>query len=172
MSQTVERLFRANVYVEGQGHAGAIEEIDLPSLKWAGADLKTIAMVGKSKLPTSLDELKVTMKGHLQADIVAVASDPTRFRNVQIRSNSVKWGGEGIEEEVAAVVYARGWFEEVNLGSVKGQENASGAQYVLHCVACKLQIGARVLFDIDLYQSKVVIDGTDVFATSNANLGI
>lgn len=172
MAQVIKRLFRGNVYLEGKGYAGSFEECDLPALKWAGSDLKGLAMVGKTKLPTAVDELKLTLKGHLDEAFAAQAGDCTRFLNVQVRSDQIEYGGDGIVAEKPVVAYCRGWFEEVNPGAVKGQEEGSGAQYVMVLVAYKLVVDGKILWDIDLFQNKCLVNGKDIFETANANLGL
>ena len=160
----VIRVVNARLYVEGWGFSGQIEEADIPALKWTPMELKNFGLKGKVKAPLGLDELKTTLKGHFDAGLVGLVSDPTRNTNFQIRADLADVSPIGIQKSGELVAFVRGWVEELNPGGLKGQAEAQGAQYVVHLVAYRLVAAGEELWDIDLLADRIVINGNEIWA--------
>lgn len=157
------RIVNGKLYVQGWGFSGQCEEAEIPALKWTPMELKNLGLHGKVKAPLCLEEFKASFKGHFDPELVALVGDPTQNINIQIRADLADVTPMGISKTGELVAFLRGWVEELNPGSVRGQQEAQGAQYVLHAVAYRLVAAGVELWDIDLLTDKVVINGNAIF---------
>ena len=59
---TIQTLYNANVYMNGENYAGRAEEVTLPDLKAKTVDHKPLSNIGAFKLPTGLDQMSMKIK--------------------------------------------------------------------------------------------------------------
>ncbi len=157
------RLTNARLYVDGWGFSGQCDEVDIPVLKWASMELRNLALHGKVKAPLSLEELRTTIKGSFDPALVALICDPTVFVNLQIRADLTDLGPLGISRGGEVVAFVRGWAEEINPGTVRGQQETQGGQYAFHLMSYRLVAAGTELWDVDLLSGRTVINGNTLF---------
>lgn len=168
----IGRLFRGNLILNGKSYAGSVSECDLPEINWTLADLKTIAQVGKLKAPNGLDDLKATIKGSFDPDLMRAAANPKQAVQIQIRSSYELIDAGGTMSEVPLVAFITGFISKGKPGTIKSLDQASEADFEVHCNTYKLVLDGTTLHDIDLFNNKCVVDGVNVFEQGNANIGV
>lgn len=167
----IGRLFRGNLILNGTSYAGSIHECDLPEVTWTLADLKSIAQIGKLKAPNGLDDLKCTMKGSFDPGLMKAAANPKKAVQIQIRSSYEKISAAGTDSEVPLVAFITGFISKGKPGTIKSLDQASEADFEVHCNTYKLVLDGVTLHDIDLFNNKCIVDGVNAFEQGNANIG-
>ncbi|WP_341822293.1 phage major tail tube protein [Wolbachia endosymbiont (group A) of Clivina fossor] len=159
-----------NVFVDGRGYAGKIDEITLPKLTIKTEEYRA----GGMDIPVSID---MGME-KLEADFTFAEYDKELFRLFGlIYGNSVAltirgmMQGSGIFGFEGVIINLRGIFREFDFGSWKPAEKAT-----LKCTVAahyyKLTIGARELIEIDAENMIRKINGVDQMALLQTVLGI
>ncbi|WP_250294800.1 phage major tail tube protein [Wolbachia endosymbiont of Oedothorax gibbosus] len=159
-----------NVFVDGRGYAGRIDEITLPKLTIKTEEYRA----GGMDIPISID---MGME-KLEADFTFSEYDTELFRLFGlINGNSVAltlrggMQGSGSNDIEAVIINLRGIFREFDFGSWKPAEKAT-----LKCTVAahyyKLTIGGNELIEIDAVNTIRKINGVDQMALLQAVLGI
>jgi len=159
-----------NVFVDGRGYAGRIEEITLPKLTIKTEEYRA----GGMDIPVSID---MGME-KLEAEFTFSEYDTELFMLFGlINGNSVSLTlrggiqGSGSNNIDAVVINLRGIFREFDFGSWKPAEKAT-----LKCTVAahyyKLIIGNKELIEIDAENMIRRINGVDQMALLQTVLGI
>ncbi|AAS14280.1 prophage P2W3, contractile tail tube protein [Wolbachia endosymbiont of Drosophila melanogaster] len=156
-----------NVFVDGRGYAGKIDEITLPKLTIKTEEYRA----GGMDIPINID---MGME-KLEADFTFAEYDSELFRLFGlIDGNSVsltlRGGMQGNDIE-AVIINLRGIFKEFDFGNWKPAEKAT-----LKCTVAahyyKLTIGGNELIEIDAENMIRKINGVDQMALLQTILGI
>ena len=156
-----------NVFVDGRGYAGKIDEVTLPKLTIKTEEYR----VGGMDIPINID---MGME-KLEADFTFSEYDTELFRLFGlINGNSVsltlRGGMQGNDIE-GVIINLRGIFKEFDFGSWKPAEKAT-----LKCTVAahyyKLTIGGNELIEIDAENMIRKINGVDQMALLQTILGI
>ncbi|WP_265045207.1 MULTISPECIES: phage major tail tube protein [unclassified Wolbachia] len=159
-----------NVFVDGRGYAGKIDEVTLPKLTIKTEEYRA----GGMDIPISID---MGME-KLEADFTFAEYDSELFRLFGlIDGNSVSLTlrgglqGSGSNDIEGVIINLRGIFKEFDFGSWKPAEKAT-----LKCTVAahyyKLTIGSNELIEIDAENTIRKINGVDQMALLQAVLGI
>ncbi|WP_341808435.1 phage major tail tube protein [Wolbachia endosymbiont (group E) of Neria commutata] len=159
-----------NVFVDGRGYAGKIDEITLPKLTIKTEEYRA----GGMDIPISID---MGME-KLEADFTFSEYDTELFRLFGlIDGNSVALKlrdglqGSGINNIEAVIINLRGIFKEFDFGSWKPAEKAT-LKCSLAAHYYKLTIGDKELIEIDTENMIRKINGIDQMALLQTVLGI
>jgi len=159
-----------NVFVDGRGYAGRIDEISLPKLAIKTEEYRA----GGMDIPVSID---MGME-KLESELTFAEYDSELFRLFGLINNNavsltLRGGlqGNGNSEAESVVVNLRGLFKELDFGSWKPAEKAT-----LKCIIAanyyKLTIDGKELIEIDAENMIRKIDGVDQMASMRTALGI
>ncbi|WP_174516918.1 phage major tail tube protein [Wolbachia endosymbiont of Cardiocondyla obscurior] len=158
-----------NVFVDGRGYAGRIDEISLPKLAIKTEEYRA----GGMDIPVSID---MGME-KLEAELTFSEYDSELFRLFGLINNNavsltLRGGLQGSNSEAESVVVnLRGLFKELDFGSWKPAEKAT-----LKCTVAanyyKLTIDGRELIEIDAENMIRKIDGVDQMTSMRTALGI
>ncbi|WP_425383684.1 phage major tail tube protein [Wolbachia endosymbiont (group A) of Microdon myrmicae] len=159
-----------NVFVDGRGYAGKIDEITLPKLTIKTEEYRA----GSMDIPINID---MGME-KLEADFTFSEYDTELFRLFGlINGNSVSltlrggMQGSGSNDIEAVIINLRGIFKEFDFGNWKPAEKAT-----LKCTVAahyyKLTIGSNELIEIDAENMIRKINGVDQMALLQTILGI
>ncbi|WP_264707919.1 phage major tail tube protein [Wolbachia endosymbiont (group B) of Agriphila straminella] len=159
-----------NVFVDGRGYAGRIDEISLPKLAIKTEEYRA----GGMDIPVSID---MGME-KLEAELTFSEYDSELFRLFGLINNNavsltLRGGlqGSGNSEAESVVVNLRGLFKELDFGNWKAAEKAT-----LKCIIAanyyKLTIDGRELIEIDAENMIRKIDGVDQMTSMRTALGI
>lgn len=146
-----------NVYVDGRGYAGRVEEVTLPKLTIKTEEYQGGGMTAPVEVDLGLEKLEMEM--------TFAEYDPELFKLFGLTDGSevaftIRGGIQGAGETLPVVVNVRGFFKELDFDNWKPSEKAS-----LKCsVACnyyKLSINNSVLIEIDPVNMIRSINGND-----------
>ncbi|XGA08486.1 MAG: phage major tail tube protein [Wolbachia endosymbiont of Xenopsylla cheopis] len=157
-----------NVFVDGRGYAGRIDELTLPKLTIKTEEYRA----GGMDIPVSID---LGME-KLEAELTFAEYDTELFRLFGLTDgNSVpltlRGGLQGNNNVEAVVINLRGTFRELDFGSWKSGEKAA-LKCMVNAHYYKLTIGGKELIEIDAENMMRKINGVDQLASLQMALGI
>ncbi|WP_265036327.1 phage major tail tube protein [Wolbachia endosymbiont (group A) of Anomoia purmunda] len=157
-----------NIFVDGRGYAGKIDEVTLPKLTIKTEEYRA----GGMDIPINID---MGME-KLEADFTFSEYDSELFRLFGLINNNavsltLRGGLQGSSDTESVVINLRGLFKELDFGSWKPAEKAT-----LKCMIAanyyKLTIDGRELIEIDAENMIRKIDGVDQMTSMRTALGI
>lgn len=149
-----------NVYVDGRGYAGRVEEITLPKLTIKTEEFQGAGMAAPVEIDMGMEKLEMEM--------TFAEYDPELFKLFGLTNGSevaftIRGALQGTGETSPVVVNVRGYFKELDFDSWKPAEKAT-----LKCsVACnyyKLTIDGVELIEIDPVNMVRNVNGSDQLA--------
>lgn len=170
-SIAVNRMTNANVYVNGTSQLGKVEEINLPEITHMLSEHKALGMIGKFELFTGVDKMECTLKWNaFYRDILIQFADPRKALNLQVRSSLETYNSQGLLTEVACVAYLTGQPKNFPAGNFKQHDNVE-ASSKMTLTAYKLEIDGQAVLEFDALANIYMVDGVDIFANYNRNIG-
>lgn len=158
-----------NLFVDGRGFAGQIEEINLPKLVMKGEEFRGGGMAAPIELDMGMEMMACDFTLiQYSADVLALFG--------LAAGNSVplvvREALESFDGTVTPVVHTmRGRIKEVDPGTSKSGDKAS-LKFMVSLTYYKLQHGSRVVQEIDVPNMIHSINGVDRLAAQRAALGI
>lgn len=146
-----------NLYVDGRGYAGRVEEITLPKLTIKTEEFQGAGMSAPVEIDMGMEKLEM--------DLTFSEYDPELFKLFGLTNGSeigfsIRGALEGNGETTSVVINSRGYFKELDFNSWTPAEKAS-----LKCsVACnyyKLTIDGVELIEIDPINMIRNVNGSD-----------
>ena len=162
-------LKNMNLFVDGRGYAGRVDEIELPKLAMQSEEHRAGGMDAPVEIELGMEKLEatVTLSDH----------DPELFKLFGlVNHQSIPFTVRGSIQAQGSpaepvVVQLRGGWKEIDPGTWKpGDKNvlkfAVGANYY------KLSIGGQDLIEIDVINLVRVVGGKDQLADIRGHLGL
>lgn len=158
-----------NLFVDGRGYAGQIEDFNPPKLTLATEDFRGGGMhapveitMGHEKLETDFSLIC------LDADILSKFS-VVEGAQVQFTAREAL---ESFDNTVTPVVHSmRGKIKEIDMGTAKPGEKAT-TRVSMTLTYYKLTHGARIVHEIDIPNMVWVKDGVDMLAAIRNAIGM
>ncbi len=165
MSAAAQILKNFNLYVDGRGYAGNVDEVQLPALNIVGEDYRAGGMDAPAEIDMGMEKLEATFKlskwetdvdGLFGKDILAT------FRGaVQDLTGAVK----------ACVVNMRGRIHAIEPDAATPGAKAARS-YRMPLTAYSYVVDGVTVHDIDVLNCKRVIGGTDQLEAIREAIGI
>lgn len=146
-----------NLYVDGRGYAGRVEEITLPKLT-----LKTEEFLGAGmSAPVEID---MGME-KLEMDMTFAEYDKNLFKLLGLTNGAeiaftIRGAIQGIDAPESVVLNVRGFFKEMDFDSWKPAEKAT-LKCSVACTYYKLSVGGTELIEIDPANMIRNVNGSD-----------
>ncbi|WP_350649128.1 phage major tail tube protein [Pseudomonas sp. HY13-MNA-CIBAN-0226] len=164
-----QTLYLMNMFVDGINFAGDVPTLTLPKLKiktdeyrGGGMDAAIDMDQGMEKLEASFSTRGVRREALRYFGL----ADQTAFNSVFRGSYK---GQKGMT--VAVIATLRGMLSEVDPGDWKAGE-AAECKYAISVSYYKLEVGGRLMYEIDPVSCVRVIDGVDQLAAVRRDLGM
>lgn len=169
MPVAVNVLRNVNLFVDGRGYAGVIDEVSPPKLTVKTEEFRAGGMDGPVEIDQGIEKLECTLKtasidaGLLrQWGIARGALAPLTLRGaLQSEDGTVR----------AAVVQVRGRVKEIDWGAWKPGEKAQMTA-VVACRYYKLELDGETVHEVDVENMVRIVDGVDQLAAQRTALGI
>lgn len=171
MAITIKKLHNANVFINGVNMAGRATEVDLPDVKYKLHDAKNLGMFMATGVPVALEVLKLKIKAEFDPAYVALAVNPFDSSLVQIRGTISEWDSSGRVGEKGAVAICKGRFTDSKVAAIKAQETAT-CELEMTVDYYKLIAEGQTIYEIDVFNNKLVIEGDDKLADFKGNLSV
>jgi P2 family phage contractile tail tube protein len=167
MSLASAILKKFNLYIDGRGHAGEIDELQLPSFALVTEEHRAGGMDGPVAIDMGMEQLTAsfTLASAIKDSLTRFGiTDETTF----IARGSLA-GLRGTPEPMAVTM--RGKVVGLEPGAWSGGQKATWT-YNLSLTYIKVEVGGRVLFEIDVPNMIRIIDGVDQLAEHRKNIGL
>lgn len=162
-------LKNMNLFVDGHGNAGNIEEITLPKLTAKTEEFRNGGMDAPVEVEMGMEKLEMdfTLTRFDKTILKLFGLAPGNIKPLTIRGVLVSEDGT----KTAAVIQARGMLKEVDAGSWKAGDKAV-LKLTVALRYYKLLINDEVIHEIDIPNMIKIIDGNDQLAADRAILGL
>ncbi|GLS27370.1 phage major tail tube protein [Marinibactrum halimedae] len=157
-----------NLFVDGNGFAGLVEQVTLPKLSLKMSDIYNGGMDAPIDLEMGMDKLECSFSlSEYNADIIKQFG----LRNGAQVSLTMRGGLDAENGVVPVIVKLTGAWKDLDMGSWKPGEKAPlNANVTLRYY--KLTIGTEDLVEVDVVNMVRVIDGVDQLAEMRTAIGL
>lgn len=158
-----------NAFVEGIGYAGRVAEIEPPSFKVKGEEIRNGGMDGAKSVDMGIELLtaKLTFDEYLPEIMKAVGTGDTEGSRVQFRGAIQR----NAEDAIPVVIEMHGSFDEEELGTWKSGDKPQ-LSITVNLGYYKLTIDGDLIREIDVDNCVRNTGGIDRMASIRAAIGI
>jgi len=157
-----------NLFIDGRGYAGKVEEVNLPKLnikteefRAGGMDSPVFVDMGVEKLESSFTLLEYDKNVLKQFGLVSGNATQVTLRGAIQDDTTVS----------SVIVKLRGMYTEMDMGKISAGEKGT-LQCTLACRYYSLEIDGEKLIEIDIDNMTRVIGGVDKMAEIRNAIGI
>lgn len=158
-----------NVFIEGRGYAGQVEELTPPKLTLLTEEFRGGGMDASIALEMGMEALQAS-GSFIAWDIDLLKQWGKRGLNatrLTIRGAL----GEPDGSITPVVITLAGRFKTQDLGTLKAGDKAP-VRFEMDCTYYRMEHGVNIVHEIDVENMVRVIDGVDVLAEKRAALGL
>ncbi len=157
-----------NLFVDGRGYAGRVEEVSPPKLAIKTEELRAGGMDAPAEIDMGMEKL--------ETGFTLVEYDPEvlkQFGLVSGKAVQLTLRGALVDDTTTTpmVIKVQGMFKEIDFGKLK-----AGDKGAMQCnVACRyysLEIGGKKIVEVDIDNMTRVIDGNDQMAEVRNAIGL
>ncbi len=171
MSNFINIINNANVYLDGINFVGQAGEIKLPEIEVAFEEYKALGLVGTPSLPMGFNELEGEIEWN-SFDHRAKVKIYNPYQSVQlmVRNSVESYNSLGRVAQMPLVTTLGVMFSKAGLGTFKSKELADmPSSFKIHSINQKMD--GRELLHLDVFSNQFRVDGIDQLAQWRKNLG-
>lgn len=167
----INRITNANVYFDGVGLLGQVEECSLPQVKNIKTEHKVLGLQFKPKFTSGVDSMETKFKWNsFYPDVLMKVANPYKTIKVQVRGHLQTWDSSGNSSNQKIVAFMTIVPSDFPQFSFKPQDNIE-AENTCDVFYYKLQIGDKEVLEIDVLANIHKVNGVDLLADYRANIG-
>jgi len=171
MAISVNKLYNANVYVNGTSFLGRAEEVTLPKVQAKMVEHKALGMVGVVETPAGIEKMEAKIKwSSLYPEVLEYMANPHKALSIQVRASLETYDSTGRIAEVPVVAYMTVQFKNFPGIGFKHQDNAE-VDTDMAVSYYKLQIDGEDYIEVDAYANIWKVKGEDILEQYKANIG-
>lgn len=163
-----------NLYIGDKNCFATASEISTPEIKFKSVESETIASVGSADLNTGKIEpmeAKFTLTGFSE-HVFGEIANPYKSVEITVYGNIMEYDGDEVcANKPAALFLTCSTSAFKLLADKKGHDNVS-QEITVKPSAAKLQIDGKSLFEVDVNNNILKVNGKDLRSEINANLGL
>jgi len=168
---SVNKLYNANVYVNGTNFLGRAEEVTLPKVQAKMVEHKALGMVGVIETPAGIEKMEAKIRwSSLYSEVLGDMANPYKAVSIQVRASLETHDSTGRIAEVPVVAYMTAHFKNFPGIVFKHQENAE-VETELAVSYYKLQVDGEDYIEVDAFANIWKVEGYDILAKYKANIG-
>lgn len=168
---SVNKLYNANVYVDGTSFLGRAEEVTLPKVQAKMVEHKALGMVGVIETPAGIEKMEAKIKWNsLYPEIIAAFAHPYQTLQIQVRASLESYDSTGKVSEVPVVAYMTVSFKNFPGIGFKHQDNAE-IETDLSVSYYKLAIDGEDYIEVDAFANIWKVKGEDILEQYKSNIG-
>ncbi|SEN18731.1 hypothetical protein SAMN04487857_111101 [Pseudomonas sp. ok272] len=164
-----QTLYNMNAFIDGINFAGDITSVTLPKLALKTEEHRAGGMDAPIEMDQGMEKMEASFAGRgvrPEAMKFYGLADQTAFNAVFRGSYK---GQKGATVSVVATI--RGLLKEIDPGDWKAGD-AGEFKYAVACSYYKLEVGGRLMYEIDPVACVRVINGVDQLASVRRDLGL
>lgn len=157
------------LFKQGRGQFGTAEELKLPDLKWKTEDYMGGGQLGTRTLGLVLEALEIEAKlNSYEADIYGEALQaPGRSQNWRVMGSMIVPG----EDEVPLKIEFTGALLDMSRDTMKPGAKTLATPKWKDVTYYKETVGGVTMYEIDLLNQILIVNGVDQMAIRRRNLG-
>jgi len=168
----VNKLYNANVYVNGISFLGRAEEVTLPKVQSKMVEHKALGMVGVIETPAGIEKMEAKIKwSSLYPEVLGEAANPYKAVSIQVRASLETYDSTGRIVELPVVAFMTAQFKNFPGIAYKHQDNAE-VETDLAVSYYKLQIVGKDYIEVDVFANIWKVEGEDILAMYKTNIGV
>jgi hypothetical protein len=173
MPTKINRVTNANLVIEGGSTLGQVSKVELPDLTAIMVEHEGIGLLGKTKFFAGYETMEATFTFNaFYPDTLRQIGDPYQRLSLALYANMDVMDGGGLAEQIGVVTLVQGTFMNFPLGSFSQMENVDGLDLKMCVTYIKQVIGGADIFEFDAINSLLRVNGVELSATLNRNLGL
>lgn len=167
----VNKVYNANVYINGKSFLGRAEEITLPSLKAKMVEHKALGMYGVIETTAGLEKMEAKIKWNsLYPEVLGEMANPYKTHQLQVRASLETHDSSGRIAEVPVTIFLTAQFKTFPGFGFKHQDNVE-IETELSVNYYKLVIDGKEIVEADFFANIWKSNGEDILAKYKANIG-
>lgn len=166
---TTPKVLRGfNLFVDGQGYAGMTEEVELPKLALKTEEFRPGGYDAPIEMDLGMEKIECSFTlADFNPDVLALFG---LGHNAPVACTIRGALGHGDTEVTPVVVNLQGMWREVEPPKLKAGEKME-LKATVSCKYYRLEVGGRVVHEIDIENMTRIIDGVDQMAATRAAIG-
>lgn len=162
-------LKNINLFVDGQGHAGEVEEVTPPPLTLVTEDFRAGGMDAPVKLDMGMEAMEASFSMASYNAALLSQFGVSEGNSVQCTLRGAIESFDGTVKPIT--INLRGKITSVDEGTwAPGQKPQ--IQYTMNCIYYKRQVDGRLIHEIDIENMKRIVDGVDRLEEIRAAIGV
>ena len=160
-----------HLVIDGASYYGQVKGVELPDLESETTDKMSAGGIGTQELPRILSAMEATITTSQYSDeLVAIGADHYTTRQFQLLA-SIGEMGNGATDSKQKIVTLTGRVKSYSGGEMDAESEIE-QELTLAVDAYKQEYDGSVLHDVAIDPPKWIVNGTNLIAQRNANLGI
>ncbi len=159
-----------NLYIDGRGYAGLVEEITLPKLELKTEEYEAAGMAGSVELDLGMSGMQLDFTLSEYSTEVIKLWGIADAGGINARFLGAAVAGDGSSTD-AIEISARGRWKTMDFGSTKKKELAK-LKVEMPLTYYRYNLNSATLIEIDMISGKRIVNGTDLSAALLSALGI
>lgn len=170
MAIAINKLTNANIYINNVDLIGRAEEVTLPDVTYKMVEHNGLGMLGAVEFFSGIEKMEASIKWGAIYQEVAELADPFKVHKFDLCGNLQSWDSSGLIQETKYKVHMEAAFKNFPTGMFKARENVDMSTK-MNVFSIKVEIGAVSVFEFNATTNKLTVNGKDLTAKYNANLG-
>lgn len=167
----VNKLYNANVYVNGASFLGRAEEVTLPKVQAKMVEHKALGMFGVVETAAGIEKMEAKIKWNsLYPEVLGEIANPYKSVSIQVRASLETYDSTGRIAEKPVTAFMTAQFKNFPGIGFKHQDNAE-VETDLAVSYYKLTIDGEDIIEADVFANIWKVNGEDILATFKANIG-
>lgn len=168
---SINKLYNANVYVNGVSFLGRAEEVTLPKVQAKMVEHKALGMFGVIETAAGIEKMEAKIKwSSLYPEVIGEAANPYKSVSIQVRASLETHDSTGRIAEVPVVAFMTAQFKQFPGVGFKHQDNAE-VETELTVSYYKLTIDGKDYIEVDAFANIWKVEGEDILAQYRTNIG-
>lgn len=171
MAIQVNKMYNANIYVDGNELLARAESVELPKMKWKQVEHKGLGMFAMTEFPAGLEKMTAKIKWNsFYQDVLLKNADPFTNVQLQVRSSLETYDSTGRASQVPVVCFLTARYQDLDLGNFQQHENVD-SETNLTVTSVKLIVNGAPIVEADALANIYKVNGNDLLSTWRKNLG-
>ncbi|GHT07787.1 hypothetical protein AGMMS49965_23510 [Bacteroidia bacterium] len=168
----IQAVYDANIYVNNVSTHGTASEVSCPDITPVMSEHKNLGMIGTVETFRGIEKMEATIKWKAaDEDIRRCCANFRKPVDLMVRSNKVRFDGDGVVEELPVAIYMKGTSTKHQGGNYKPQEDTE-FETTFSLFYYKEELDGEAIIEVDVLNNIYKVEGEDFLAEFRQNLGI
>ncbi len=168
----INRLIGANIYADGNSLLGKSGVTTLPDITYTTSEHNALGLIGVPQFFSGVEAVQAQISWlSYYDDVMKKVANPFSPISIQVRGSVANYTSSGLTQQVPCVFFLKGTPSNFPLGTINPRENPE-IQSTFNCTYVRVEWNGRTIFELDILSNILKIDGVDILAEYNKNIGL